>query len=61
MYVSLREVPNTPFSMCLVLLPVVIPRENLFHVGTMGELLDDGYLGDACFDSLQGFLVRDAI
>ncbi len=48
-------------SECLVLLPLVIPRENLFRVSTKGELPDDGSLCGACFDSQQDSLARGAI
>jgi hypothetical protein len=48
-------------SECLVSLPLVIPRENLFHVSTTGEPLDDESLCGACFDSLQDFLAWSAI
>ncbi len=48
-------------SECLVLLSLVIPRENLFHVSTTGKPLDDGSLCGACFDSLQDFLAQGAI
>jgi hypothetical protein len=47
-------------SECLVSLPLVIPRENLLHVSTMGKPLDDGSLCGACFDSLQDFLAWGA-
>jgi hypothetical protein len=43
------------------LLPLVILRENFFHVSTKGKLLDDGSLGGACFDSLQDFPAQGAI
>ena len=48
-------------SECLVLLPLVILRENLFHVSTKGEQLDDESLCGACFGSLQDSLARGAI
>jgi hypothetical protein len=48
-------------SECLVLLPLVIPRENLFHVSTTGGPLDDWSLCGACFDSLQDFLAQIVI
>ena len=48
-------------SECLVVLPLVIPRENLFHVSTKGKLPDDGSLCGACFGSLQDFLAHSAI
>ena len=48
-------------SECLVLLPLVIPRENLFRVSTKGNLPDDGSLWVACFGSLQGSLAQGAI
>jgi hypothetical protein len=48
-------------SECLVSLPFVIPRENLFRVSTKGKLLYDGSLCGACFGSLQDSLARGAI
>ncbi len=48
-------------SECLVSLPLVIPRENLFHVSTKGEQPDDGSLCGACFGSLQYSLSQGAI
>jgi len=47
-------------SECLVSLPLVIPRENLFCVSTKGELPDDGSLCGACFGSWQGSLAQGA-
>ncbi len=48
-------------SECLVSLPLVIPRENLLCVSTMGALLDDGSLCGVCFGSQQGSLAQGAI
>ena len=48
-------------SECLVSLPLVIPRENLFRVSTKGELPDYGSLCGACFGSQQDSLARGAI
>jgi hypothetical protein len=48
-------------SECLALLPLVIPRENLFCLNTMGKWPGDVRLCGVCFDNLQDSLVRDAI
>jgi hypothetical protein len=48
-------------SECLVSLPLVIPRENLFRVSTKGVLPGDVSLCGACFGSQQGSLARGAI
>ena len=48
-------------SECLVSLPLVTPRENLFRVSTKGELPDDGSLCGACFGSEQDSLAQGAI
>ena len=47
-------------SECLVLMPLVIPRENLFCVSTKGELPDDVSLSGACFGSQKDFLAQGA-
>jgi hypothetical protein len=47
-------------SECLVLLLLVIPRENLFCVSTTGKLSDDVSLSGDCFGSQQEFLAQGA-
>jgi hypothetical protein len=47
-------------SECLVLLPLVIPRENLCCASTKGKLPDDVSLSGACFGSQQDFLAQGA-
>jgi hypothetical protein len=47
-------------SECLVSLALVIPRENLFRVGTKVELPDGVILRGACFGSQQDFLAQGA-
>jgi hypothetical protein len=41
---SLQGGSQHTLSECLVSLPLVIPRDNLFSVSTKGKLLDDGSL-----------------